>query len=99
MLEVYTDFEGNEFIIEKLPHGSVLNYRGIFNGDYMHTNVRALNNTHLRELTLDKLNEIKESDQKFKNKLTMWENHLLRIGHNIPLDYIVGSINKSKLYK
>ena len=28
-LEVYTEFEGNEFVLEKLKPGSILNYRNI----------------------------------------------------------------------
>lgn len=35
VLEVYTEFEGNEFIIERLKSGSILNYRVIFTDDRM----------------------------------------------------------------
>ena len=41
ILEVYTEFEGNEFVIEKLTAGSVLNYRSIHLEDLMYVNVRA----------------------------------------------------------
>ncbi len=34
-LEVYSEFEGNEFIIEKLKTGSILNYRNICTDDKM----------------------------------------------------------------
>ena len=34
-LEVFSEFEGNEFIIEKLKPGSILNYRNIFTDDKM----------------------------------------------------------------
>ena len=46
-LEVYTDFEGNEFSIEKLKPGSILNYRNIFTDDKMNVNVRTLGITYL----------------------------------------------------
>ena len=57
-LELYTEFEGNEFIIERLEQGAILNYRVIFTEDEMHLNVRALGNTHCQVLTTDKLEEI-----------------------------------------
>ena len=41
VLEVYTEFEGNEFVIEKLKPGSILNYRNIFTDDKMKVKVRS----------------------------------------------------------
>lgn len=46
-LELYTEFEGNEFVIEKLSQGAILNYRVIFTEDEMHLNVRSIGNTHV----------------------------------------------------
>lgn len=40
-LEVYTEFEGNEFVIEILKPGSILNYRNGFVDDKMLVNVRS----------------------------------------------------------
>jgi CRP-like cAMP-binding protein len=34
-LEVYQEYEGNEFVIEKLKPGSILNYLNIFTDDVM----------------------------------------------------------------
>ena len=34
-LEVFTEFEGNTFIIETLKPGSILNYKSIFTDDVM----------------------------------------------------------------
>ena len=45
ILEVYTDFEGNEFIIERLKAGSILNYRLIFTDDLSQINIRTFGNT------------------------------------------------------
>ena len=47
VLEVYTYFEGNEFSIEKLKPGSILNYRNLFTDDKMNVNVRTLGITYL----------------------------------------------------
>ena len=40
-LEVYTEFEGNEFVIEKLKPGSILNYRNVFIDEKMQVSVRS----------------------------------------------------------
>ena len=40
-LEVYDYIDGNEFIIEKLNQGSVLNYRVISTNDEINTEIRA----------------------------------------------------------
>jgi len=41
MLEVLTEFEGNEFVIDKLKAGSILNYRNVFTDDKMLVTVRS----------------------------------------------------------
>jgi CRP-like cAMP-binding protein len=40
-LEVYTEFEGNEFIVETLVPGTILNYRTIFTDDKMKVSIRS----------------------------------------------------------
>ena len=77
-LEVYTEFDGNEFIIETLKEGSVLNHRVLFSDEQMFVNVRCKYGTHLAELNIENFNEIRELDKKFSNKLLMYENQLLR---------------------
>ena len=44
-LEVFTEFEGNEFIIERLEAGSILNFRNLFTDDLMQVNIRTVSNT------------------------------------------------------
>ena len=52
-LQVYTHFEGNEFILDFLPAGSILNQLIIFTGDLMHVNVRATPHTHILKFSLE----------------------------------------------
>ena len=40
-VEVYSEFEGNEFVLEKLGQGSILNHRAFFMEDLMYVNVRC----------------------------------------------------------
>jgi len=46
------------------------------------------------ELSSEKLTEIRESNKIYGQKVTMWENQLLRSGRTTPLDYMVGTIGK-----
>jgi CRP-like cAMP-binding protein len=62
ILEVFTNFEGNEFIIESLEAGSILNFRNLFTDDLMQVNVRTVTNVQTLELSEDKLREIVRSD-------------------------------------
>jgi len=41
ILEVYTEFEGNDFIIDKLYYGSIINFRAFFTEDNMWVNIRC----------------------------------------------------------
>lgn len=54
-LEVYTLSDNQEFIIERLSSGSVLNYRSFFIEDVMQVNVRTLSKVHLLVLTREQL--------------------------------------------
>jgi CRP-like cAMP-binding protein len=44
-LEVVEEYEGNQFIIERLNSGTVLNYTTIFTDDLMKINIRASQHT------------------------------------------------------
>tara|TARA_B110000285_G_C15096818_1_gene602507 strand:- start:157 stop:348 length:192 start_codon:yes stop_codon:yes gene_type:complete len=58
-LEVYTEFEGNEFIIERLNTGSIVNHNLILIDDIMRVSIRSGNEgTWLAILTEEKLFEI-----------------------------------------
>ena len=52
-IELYTVFEGNEFVIEKLDRGSVLNHRAFFIQDSMYVNVRCRVESKLLSLEQD----------------------------------------------
>ena len=46
-LEIYTITEGNEFILDHLPAGSILNQLVVFTDDLMQVNIRAVCDTHI----------------------------------------------------
>ena len=41
-VEIWTSFEGNEFRIDTLGPGSVINYRSVFLRDQMYVEIRAI---------------------------------------------------------
>lgn len=49
-VELYTTFEGNEFVLERLFKGSCLNFRAFFMDDSMYVYVRCSKNSTLLEL-------------------------------------------------
>ena len=49
-LEIFTEFDGNEFVIDYLPPGSVLNHYVVFTEDNMMVNIRARQPTIINEL-------------------------------------------------
>ena len=50
VIEVYTELEGHEFIIERLYSGSVINYRSFFMEDIIHVNFRCKETCQVLEL-------------------------------------------------
>ena len=77
-LEVYSEFEGNDFIIETLNEGSILNFRVLFTDDLMSVNIRCKKGTHLLQFPLHVLNEIRGDDKNFDKRLRVYENNLLK---------------------
>ena len=53
--EVFTEFEGNEFQLERLGPKSVLNQNNILVQDYMYCNVRCMTACFILELTEDQV--------------------------------------------
>lgn len=49
-VEVYTNCEGNEFVIERLYRGSIINYRTFFMDNMMYVYIRCAKNTILLDL-------------------------------------------------
>ena len=47
-------------------------------------------------MTSSKFTEIREDYKIYDQKVTMWENQLLRSGRTTPLDYILGSLGKPR---
>jgi CRP-like cAMP-binding protein len=62
IVEVFTEFEGNEFIIDNLHQGSVINFRAFFMEDLNYVNMRAKKYTRILELNHDAMEKIKSEN-------------------------------------
>lgn len=58
MIEVYTEFEGKEFVIERLFKGSIVNYRTFFMNEFGSVNMRFAAPSVLKVLSNEKMNQL-----------------------------------------
>ena len=52
-LEIYTEMEGNEFVIERLNKGSIINHNMFLMDDVSQVNIRASESSHVLEFNRD----------------------------------------------
>ena len=80
ILEVYTSFEANEFIIEKLGRGTALNHRAYFMKDSMYVNIRCTKEAKVLSLPLERMKEIiaRWPEKKFSNDMLYFQNRILK---------------------
>ena len=55
MIDVITEFENNEFLLDKLGPGSAINYRAVFLKDQMYVNFEAASEVKILYLPYQKL--------------------------------------------
>ena len=58
IVQVSSEFEKNEFIIDMLGPGSIINQRAVFLGEQMQVSVKALTDCKILSLSLKKLLEL-----------------------------------------
>ena len=73
VLEVFTEIDGIEFVLERLHPGSCLNYRSFFRQDIMEANVRCLENCKLFYLTQEIFDQVLIDSQKSKKNLEIFK--------------------------
>jgi len=71
--EVYTEFEGNEFILERLYQGSVINYKTFFMDDLMTVNIRCGSYVNILELTAESFQLIQTNHVTLEKKINMYQ--------------------------
>ena len=77
MIEVYTELEGHEFIIERLYSGSVINYRSFFMEDIIHVNFRCKETCQILELDQKCFQNLMSEYRDFNRRIMLFQNKLL----------------------
>ena len=91
VIDVYTKFEQNEFIIETLYKGSAINHRAFFMQDYMYVNFRCQTDAKLLTLTHIKMKQLieKYEEKSFGRDLLIYQNKILKQERKFPCDYVM----------
>ena len=71
LLDVYTSFEANEFVLERLSRGTVLNHRAYFMKDSMYVDIRCSKEAKILHLPLDSIKAIIERYTETKFNMMM----------------------------
>ena len=101
ILEVSTSFEQNEFVIDKLGRGSILNHRTFFKKDAQNVTIRAAKDCRVFELELDSFKEIiwkyMEKRNKCMKAVDRYQNKIVKQPIKYPLDYICVNSDEKKV--
>lgn len=92
IIELYSFFEGTEFVFVYLPPGSLLNHRNLFNEGVIEFNVRAKTNCSLLSFSLEAGNGMMEQSEVLKKSFNSFQHRLIRqrqnfMDYQIPLEY------------
>lgn len=89
-IELYTYFEGHEFILERLWRGSVLNYRTFFQEYEAQVFSRCVSKTTILELTYQSMIALTKHHEELEKKFLKFEKQILKDNDkSYPLDYIL----------
>lgn len=88
-VEIFTYFEGNEFVIDQLSKGSIINPRVAFTEDKMEYNMRCSGQTTLVSLSMRAIVSLFDEHPDFRKKIQLYTNTLLKKGKKFPLDYSI----------
>lgn len=77
-VELYTEFEGNDFVIERLNPGSIINHDQFLMGDLSQVNLRASKSTHILEFSTSLYESLMDDFPELKKRLMLYQNKLLR---------------------
>jgi len=69
-IEIYTEFEGNEFIIETQTTGTIINPRLFVVEDMIHINIRSMTHCKLFHLKTEVFNFVKNNDEDILDKVS-----------------------------
>ena len=89
MIEVYTLFEGKEFVIERLFKGSIVNYRTFFMQESGSVSLRFSAPSVLKVLTKERMNQIAVKHKSLDLIFNKYKLKIIKDSKTIPLDYVM----------
>jgi len=87
-IQVYSEVDGHEFIIDNLGPGSVIGHRSVFTEDNMVVEMRATMATFISQVEEDDINDTREEFAEFDKVLLMFTNNIYKLNKIFYLDYI-----------
>ena len=90
-IDVYTKFEGSDFVIDKLYKGSAINQRVCFTQDPVMLFFKCATDVKLLVLPHQKMTQLieKYEDKPFGKNLLILQNKLFKLQRKYPCDYVV----------
>lgn len=89
MIEVYTEFENKEFVIERLFKGSIVNYRTFFMEERGSVSLRFAAPSVLKVLSKQQMNYIVEKHPSLGQIFSKYKLRIIKDSQAIPLDYVM----------
>ena len=89
IIEVYTEFEKKEFVIERLFKGSIVNYRTFFMEEHGAVNLRFAVPSVLKVLSKEKMNQIVEKHPQLGRIFNTYKLKIIKESKAVPLDYVM----------
>jgi len=94
IIEVYTEFESKEFVIERLFRGSIINYRTFFMEENGIVNLRFAAPSVLKALHKDRMEEICKKYPKMGKTFNQYKLKIIKEQKAVPLDYVMALPSK-----
>ena len=89
VVELYTEFEGTFFLLEKLFRGSAINYRTFFMEYAGKVNMRTGRSTVLLEVDYTDFENLMQKHEVLETQFLKFQKKILTEGNTFPLDYIM----------
>ena len=86
--EIYVDFEGNEFVLERLTQGHIINSRSFFFEDTMQVNIRCSGPVNLLKISLAQFEEVCATNPALNTNVLKYQQWVLKQDKKFPLDCI-----------
>jgi len=88
-IEVYTEFEGHEFVIERLYQCSVINAQAFLTEDQMYVSLRSKGNCKILEIPKALMDHFLEQHSSVMLSMMKHQNFLLISEKKFPLNYLI----------